>query len=216
VLRRLVEEAARLGRGLYVADDPGMIRWLATLAGRATAALFADEAVHAELWTWLRLDPRDPAYRRDGLTADCLGLSGPALWLVRRTMPPARMRWLSRVGLHHLLASDTARVARRSAAICLLTTPVRNRAALVDTGRVLLRLWLLAADAGLVTHPLSALLDCSETAGPTAAAFGVALTPGAAVFRLGYAAPAPRAPRLPLDELLIGPPELSEGGGPAA
>ncbi|MGE3913367.1 MAG: hypothetical protein AB7K36_28710, partial [Chloroflexota bacterium] len=159
----LFQEAERHGRLLQITTDRPTVRQLATLAGQATAALFADEAVHAELWQWMRLDPSDPVYQRDGLTADCLELDGLPLMLARQTMPPARMRWLSRLGLHHLLASDTARVARESAAICLLWSPAADRDALVETGRVLQRIWLLAAASGLTTHPLSALLDHAET-----------------------------------------------------
>jgi len=210
----MVAEAARHGRTLTIVTDRPSIRRLASLTGKATALLFADGPVHAELWRWLRLDPGAPAYQRDGLTADCLGLAGTALWVARQTMPPARMRWLARLGLHTLLAADMARVARRSAAICLLSTPATDRAALVETGRVLQRLWLLAAAHGLTTHPLSALLDCPETAGATVdtllplsrlreRGLGGEAGPAmpAAVFRLGYSGPAPRAPRLPLAEL---------------
>jgi hypothetical protein len=208
---------------LQIVTDRPTVGRLAKLAGRATAVLFADAAVHAELWRWLRLDPADPAYQRDGLTSDCLELTGLPLLLARQLMPPARMRWLSRTGLHHVLASDTARMARQSAAICLLSVPGQpmqqylDRARLVDTGRVLQRLWLLAAAAGLTTHPLSALLDRPETSRPTAALFKLpALRAGeggwggevstafpAAVFRLGYASPAARSPRLPLRDILV-------------
>ena len=90
------------------------------------------------------------------------------------------------------------------------------------TGRVLQRLWLIAAQHGLTTHPLSALLDCPATLGPTTAAFRLLESPSAhggypgvrgrghpaAVFRLGFAPPAARAPRLPLDELIVPPSEL--------
>jgi hypothetical protein len=96
-------------------------------------------------------------------------------------------------------------VARQSAAICLLTTPTWDRPALIATGRVLQRLWLLAATHGLTTHPLSALLDCAATAAPTAAAFDLPGYP-AAVFRLGFAPPAARAPRRPLADLWTSPP----------
>ena len=159
----LTTEAQRCGRQLQIVTGRDPIGRLAKLAAQATALLFADHAVHAELWRWLRLDPADPAYQRDGLTADCLELEGLMLLLTRQLMPPARMRWLSRLGLHHLLASDTANVARQSAAICLLSSPSADRSSLVETGRVLQRLWLLAAAAGLTTHPLSALLDRPET-----------------------------------------------------
>jgi hypothetical protein len=124
------------------------------------------------------------------------------------------MRWLVRLGLHRLFASDTERVARQSAAICLLTTPSLDRANLVETGRVLQRLWLLAATHDLTTHPLSALLDCAETAGLTVAAFAAHRARPAAIFRLGYSGPAARAPRLPLDEIMSVASQWPESSSP--
>jgi len=198
----LQAEAERAGCRLHVVEDRPRIRRLAALARRATAAQFADEPVQAELWQWLRLDPRSPAYARDGLTADCLNLRGPALAIARATMPPARMRLLARVGLHNVLALDTQALVRRSAALCLLTAPAAGRAALVEAGRLLLRLWLLAARAGLTTHPMSALLDAPITVAPTLAVFGCPTEHPANIFRLGATPPVPRAPRLPPAELL--------------
>jgi hypothetical protein len=198
----LQHEARRHGCRLYVVAGREGIRRLAHLARRATAAQFADLAVHAELWRWLRLDPGDPAYRRDGLTAECIDLCGIALLVARLALPPARMRALTRVGAHHVLALDTERVVRRSAALCLLTAPSERRNDVVLAGRVLQRLWLLAAEAGLTTHPISALLDCAETAGPARGVFGATGRVAAALYRMGYTAAVPRAPRLPSDELV--------------
>ena len=202
VIAAMQDEAARGGGALHVLTDERAIRRLAALARRATADQFADDAAQRELWHWLRLDPADPAYQRDGLTAGCLNLHGATLAAARLTMPPDRMRRLTRLRLHHLLALDTQQVVRQSAALCLLTAPSEKRAALVETGRALLRLWLIAAGAGLTTHPVSALLDCAATLGPAVAAFGATDGMPAALFRLGYTLPVPRAPRLPIDELM--------------
>lgn len=199
------DEATRWGCAFHVATDERTIRRLAALSRRATAAQFADGAVQTELWRWLRLDPADPAYRRDGLTADCLALHGATLAAARVTMPPARMRRLARLRLHHLLAMDTQQVVRRSAALCLLTAPFGEQEALVQTGRALLRLWLIAAGAGLTTHPVSALLDCAGTVGPAVAVFGAVGEKPTALFRLGFTPPVARAPRLPMNELLERP-----------
>ena len=60
----------------------------------------------------------------------------------------------------------------------------------------------LAAEGGLTTHPISALLDCAETIGPALAVFGATGRVAASLYRLGYTAAVPRAPRLPIEELL--------------
>jgi nitroreductase len=214
VQAELRAEAERWGCRLYIVKDEACIRALARLARQATAAQFADDAVQDELWHWLRLDPRSPAYRRDGLTADCLNLQGVSLAVARLTMTPARMRLLARVGLHHLLALDTQLLVRHSATICLLTVADTNRATLVSGGRALQRLWLRAARAGLTTHPVSALLDCPATVAPTLAVVGCDPQDEhpanifrqdehpANIFRLGATPPVPLAPRLPAQELI--------------
>lgn len=198
----LVAEAATFGCHLHLLQQRGAIHSLAVLARRATAAQFAHPDVNRELWQWLRLDPQDPAYRCDGLTAECLNLHGPALTIARLTLPPRRMRWLAHVGFHHVLAYDTQRVVRASTALCLLTCPSTTRTDLVQAGRLLLRLWLIAAGAGLTTHPISALLDCSFTVAPVTRLFGCADSAPVSIFRLGACPPVPRSPRLPLRELL--------------
>lgn len=204
VLLSLQEEARRGNCTLYVMVEREGIHRLARLAQQATASQFADAAIHAELWQWLRLDAKAPAYQRDGLTADCLNLRGASLTLARLTLPPTRMRWLRRFGLHHLLARDTQWTVQRSASLCLLTALSPSRVDLVQTGRVLMRLWLMAAAAGLSTHPVSALLDCSTTVVPTLAVFGAEQETPASLFRLGPTPAVARAPRLPAEELLEG------------
>jgi hypothetical protein len=196
------DEAARFGCQMHLVRDRTHIRRLAALSRQATADQFAEPAVHAELWRWLRLDPRDPAYRRDGLTADCLDLRGMSLLAARLTMPPPRMRRLARLGVHHLLTLDTERVVRHSASLCLLTAEAHAHDDLVRAGQGLLRLWLLAAEAGLTTHPVSALLDCTATVAPTLEVFDCVGEYPVAIFRLGAAPEVPRAPRLPADELV--------------
>jgi hypothetical protein len=203
VIARLQEEARLRGRTLHVVSERRRVSRLAALAWRATAAQFADHEVHSELYSWLRLDPRSPAFGRDGLTADCLEIRGATLLFARLVMPPSRMRLLSRLGLHYLVAWDTHRVVRRSASLCLLESPSASRRDLVETGRVLLRLWLMAAEAGLCTHPVSALLDHAPTAVPAVAVFGATAAVPVALFRLGACPPVARSPRLPAAELLV-------------
>jgi hypothetical protein len=205
-------EAARWGGRFHLIADRPRLRRLARLGRRATAAQYADAPVHAELYRWLRLDPADPAYRRDGLTIDCLELRGAALLVARMTLPPTRMRRLTHLGVHHVLALDTQLTVERSASLCLLTVPgaAPGRGDLVRAGRGLLRLWLLATEAGLTTHPVSALLDCAATVAPTLAVFGCAGEYPASVYRMGATPPPARAPRLPAAELLAAPVEATQ------
>ncbi|HUS13917.1 MAG TPA: hypothetical protein VM536_02765, partial [Chloroflexia bacterium] len=173
VASRLRDEARAGGCDLLTVTHPGALRRLGRLAGAATAWGFADQAIHDELCRWLRLDPRDPAYGRDGLTAACLDLRGPARLAARILLRPGTMRVLVRLGLHHALSAGTGTLVHHATAMCLLTAALgTSRAGLVTAGRTLFRVWLEAAGAGLTTHPVSALIDCPATIGPTLRLYG--------------------------------------------
>ena len=187
---------------MHIATKREDVRRLANLSAQATAAFFADRAVHGETWRWLRLDKKDGAYGRDGLTAGSLELRGIPLLIAKLTMPPQRMKWLSRIGLHYILASDTRRVVERSASLCLLTGNAEDRTSMVQAGQTLLRIWLIATLHRLTTHPISALLDCPATVNPTLTVFGAAGAKPLSIFRLGATPPVARSPRLPAEELL--------------
>lgn len=195
------DEAARHGYELRALTSARDIRRLARIMGRATARVYADGPVHEELWRWLRLAPRSPEYWRDGLTAGALELRGPALHLARVCLPPARMRLLARLGVHRVLALEAALTLRRSASVWLLAAP-SGEGDRLRAGRVLQRLWLLAASAGLSTHPASALIDSDVAVRDTLAVFRAEALFPLSVYRMGYTDPAERSPRLPARELL--------------
>jgi hypothetical protein len=117
LLDGLRRQADAAGCRLSLVQDRPSVRRLASLTGKAGASQFADPEVHAELWRWVRLDPRDPGYFRDGLTAECLNLHGLGLALARESLPPRRMSRLVRLRLHRLLALDAVLLARRSAGL---------------------------------------------------------------------------------------------------
>ncbi|WP_137826634.1 hypothetical protein [Brevibacterium sp. 2SA] len=66
------------------------------LLTRAARHSFADPAVFAETLAWLRLDPADPAYRQDGLSADCLRIPVAAARLAGALNRPRLRPFLAR------------------------------------------------------------------------------------------------------------------------
>jgi hypothetical protein len=99
---------------------------------------------------------------------------------------------------------DTEALVKKTAAMCLLTSTDLKRKTLIAGGRLLLRLWLTACQNGLTTHPVSALLDCQATILPTAKVLNASEQDlPIAIYRMGATKAVPRAPRLPLGELLL-------------
>jgi hypothetical protein len=184
-------EGRRVARGRYASGtigpsvlaelEPGIVHVPSReLAGELTVAdrwMFGTPPVTAELRAWLRLDPRDPRYRHDGLTDRALGLSRVEARLLRaalRAYPVTR-----RLGLPALLAAGGRGLLRYDGSVLVLTGRDED---LRYAGRRLLRTWLTLARHGLAVHPLSQLIDCPVTAERLAVRVGA---PPLAVFRVG-------------------------------
>ncbi|MCY1136524.1 hypothetical protein OWR29_00835 [Actinoplanes sp. Pm04-4] len=205
IFHRVDVEARRVARGPYAeglldlvilaALEGGIVhvrsRALAEDLAVADRWMYGTPPVARELRAWLRLNPRDPRYDRDGLTDRALGLSR-----IEARVLSAALRGYGltrRLGLPALLAASGKSLLRYDGSVLVLTG---QHADPREDGRRLLRIWLLLARFGLAVHPLSQLLDCPETAARLADR--VHATP-LAVFRVGYRLAEPaRSARLPV------------------
>ena len=197
-------DARRVARGPYA---PGLLD-LVILAGlepgivHVRSRALADDLVVADRWmfgtppvarelrTWLRLNPRDPRYHRDGLTDRALGLSRAEARVLSGTLRAYPLT--RRLGLPALLAASGRNLLRYDGSVLVLTGEEDD---LREAGRRLLRTWLLLARFGLAVHPLSQLLDCPATAARLADRVGAKPL---AVFRVGHPLHVPaRSARLP-------------------
>lgn len=163
----------RCYRGMFSTADPADIRRLVALergdlrlilgtdrlAGLAVlhdAAAWANESraeYHAETWKWTRLVERDPRYRRDGLTADCLALTGMKRMMASLVLPPSRFATMAKLGLSQRVMSEAARI--RSAGAGLVFCPRRSETPF-DAGRRMYRLMLEITAVGFHVAPMSA------------------------------------------------------------
>lgn len=200
----LAREADRLGCSLVIMSQRRVIRRAARLTGRGTAFNLADRGVFAELAELLRMDRRDPEYKRDGLTIETLATGRGQAMSRRLVLRPGVMRVLSRLGLHHLVARTQRRLALQAAALALLVAPSEDPADLFHGGRAMLRVWARATWLGLRVHPMTAAMDHASTRASLARLFGSEVEAAPIVlFRLGYGKAGARSPRLPIDEIVV-------------
>lgn len=140
-------------------------RELADPLSRADRWLFGTPAVVAELRDWLRLSPRHPRYRLDGLTDRALALSRAEAIGLGTALSPAAYRVGRRLGMPALLAAGSRGLLRYDGTVAVLVGRAPTPEDLLEHGRALLRVWLTLTDLDLAVHPLSQLLDCAATAG---------------------------------------------------
>jgi hypothetical protein len=153
---------ADLGPGVAAVPAADLVEDLAV----ADRWLFATRAAATELEEWVRLTPRHPRYRLDGLSDRALALSRPEAWALAWALRGLRTVPVLRRGLPRLLAAAGRDLLRGDGTVLVLTASpgeegVEGR---VAAGRRLQRTWLALARHGLAVHPLSQLLDCPATA----------------------------------------------------
>ena len=113
----------------------------------------ADKRAQGERTAWLRGSDGDIRDHGDGITAERMGLGGPARWFAGRSLRPDShfYGWGS-----SSLAKDTRDLVRTSGAVALLTLPQRSDAGWLMGGQAYERFALRAATLGVAQHPLAA------------------------------------------------------------
>ncbi|MEU8103710.1 hypothetical protein AB0C18_08285 [Nonomuraea muscovyensis] len=144
-------------------------RDLAGLLRAADLHQFGDPGVTRELRAWLRLTPRHPRYRLDGLTDRALELGAAQALGLRASL--ALHPVLRRLGLPRVLAAASGGLLDHDGDVLVLVGPVTEQ---VELGRTLMRHWLTLAGLGHTTHPLSQIIDCDRTREALAGRLGVA------------------------------------------
>lgn len=134
-------------------EDRQDLESIADLAREATSAVMSDRGAQADRVRWLRNSDADVRSHGDGVTAERLGLGGPARWIAGRSLSP-RSRFYGWGSAS--LAKDMRDLVRSSGALALLTLPGRSDAGWIVGGQAYERFALRAATLGIAQHPLSA------------------------------------------------------------
>ncbi|SDF23062.1 hypothetical protein [Limimaricola pyoseonensis] len=188
-------------RDTILVTDRGRREWLADLFEQSAISHLRRPEARRELVRWLRLGPRHPRKRFDGLDRGKLGLSPRAAIEMRGLLGPL-WRPADLMGLTARLSGEGPQI--RSAAVIALFHRPRGESP-VTSGRAYLRLLLEAAKLGLAAWPMGALTAEPEARQEIARQVG--LDPERRllrVVRLGPAGDPPeRRARRPLEELIV-------------
>lgn len=186
---------------LLLVRDMAAVTEVARLADEAGFHYLCDDAHRAELLHWMRLSRADPAYQRDGLSAEAMAMPGVVAFGTRLVLGPL-FPLLHRLGLAAALASE--RVKFTNSAVALFHRP-EGEDPLV-TGRAFYRAWLAMAAQGLAACPISVLADWPASNRQLVERYCVPMGRRLVnVFRLGLAtgAPSTARARLPVAELIV-------------
>jgi nitroreductase len=206
---RPVDQAGEAALYLFsaMAGDVQLVRGaetidaIAQLADKAGFHFLCDEAHRAELLHWMRLSRSDPAYQRDGLSAEAMAMPGVVAFGTGLVLGPL-FPLLRRLGLAATLASELSKFA--NSAVALFHRP-EGEDPLV-AGRAFYRVWLAMTAQGLAACPVSVLADWPASNRSLVERHGVPEGRRLVnVFRLGLPAgsPSEARARLPVAELIV-------------
>jgi nitroreductase len=174
---------------------------IARLADEAGFHFLCEDAHRAELLHWMRLSRSDPAYERDGLSAEAMAMPGVVAFGTRLVLGPL-FPLLRRLGLAATLASERGKFA--NSAVALFHRPEGEDPLAI--GRAFYRAWLMLTAQGLAACPVSVLADWPASNRQLAERYGVPAGRRLVnVFRLGLAAGTSQSARarLPVAELIV-------------
>lgn len=141
---------------ISVIGDPLALKRLGQIYDDASMRFFRDNAFRAELVSWMRLSPKHPRWRLDGLNAEAMALSGVEATGASLVLGPTAFPLLDRIGLAGPLTAESAKVTGATAVLVLHRPATEDG---LETGRAFHRAWLRFTAAGFVGAVMAALAD---------------------------------------------------------
>lgn len=173
------------------------------------STLFSDlrnDAVHAEIMTWLRFSKDQAASTGDGLSAETMLMPGG---LLRAAM--SHRAWWDAPVLGNALRAIYLRTMRGVQHLGWMSGPFDGPGDHIEAGRTFLRTWLTLTDLGVSLHPFGTVITNPASHRSFVDAAGIAEPPGTLawmLFRFGYSPAPPLAHRRPASAMLITSPPL--------
>ncbi len=140
---------------LDLVEESTLIGQIAALAALNDRMVFENQALHHGLFRWIRWTMTAARQSGDGLPLACLELpwlERPGFWLLRSWACSRLCAW---IGVTRLLPYHRESIYRRSAAMALFSNQHLEPEQIVQTGRVLERVWLTATHGGIAVQPIT-------------------------------------------------------------
>lgn len=201
VVRAAEAIAAEAGHAFRTTTERRLVDDLVGINQRTLFSDLRNDAVHAEIMTWLRFSRGEAAVRGDGLSAETMLMPGPVL----RFAMAHRGLWEAPV-VGAAIRGVYLRTMRGVRQLGWLEGPFGGPADHVEAGRTFLRIWLALAAEGVVLHPFGTVITNPDSHRAFAAAVGADEEGDRMawmLFRYGYSPTPPLAHRRPARAMLV-------------
>jgi hypothetical protein len=184
---------------------PGLMNDIIVFLIKGMEIELADNERFGEIASWISFG--SPSLRNfDGLKLSQLGMTGLSGWFTHLALCLSREQRRASF-MKHALVSQTRKQATSAAAFGWIVTPENHRITQIRAGRAYERVHLTAALLGLSLQPMNHVLhtynDMEKTRRDFQAILDIPETSTPQMFfRIGYARPAPSAPRRPIESVI--------------
>ena len=200
-LKEIQQEAAKFGHTFEVRDDPASVGWVSNLNKRMVFYDLDEDNVRNELAHWSRFTKKRAHQTKDGLSAECLHVPGWGLWLFMD-----HYGFLRVPGIRQLLQWIYWQNMQGITTVAWLQGKFFNEADYLQSGQVLLRVWLLMAKNNIAYHPFGSVITNKRAHDEFRDHFQIDETKAMAwlLMRVGYTdQEPPRSERLPLEDYFV-------------
>ena len=150
---------------------------------------YRDDA-QGELANWIRFSSKDVEKYRDGLTMASMDIEGVSAWVLRNFYNKANV--MTKDFRENGIKKIIKEVSGASAGWLLLTSLDNSTNSLLETGKILQRLWLKVRDKNIAIHPITQIIEEPETNKNLNASLGIT-EPIQFLLRVGYLKDYPEA-----------------------
>jgi hypothetical protein len=180
----------------YFARGTANARYLAQATIEANRQQTYRDLAQAELANWIRWSKTDQARFRNGLTPAGMEINGLSGWYVRNFY--GRESVMSKAFREKSIDQIAKRVTQGGG--WLVVSGASGVAELIETGRKFQRMWLKLRERGLAIHPMTQILEETNSSETVARTLGISATPQF-LLRLGYLKHYPDSvsPRMPIN-----------------
>ena len=201
LLHEIQQEARQAGYMWHYSAEAATVDQVVAVNQKTLFYDLEEPGVRKEIGSWLRYSRREATRKRDGLSAECMGVPGPVLSLF------IKLHWLWRLPVLGPFARSTYLATMKGVRqIAWITGPFAANTDYAAAGRLLIRIWLKLSQAGVALHPFGSVITNARAHQEFCAIVGEDESTGMAwmLMRLGYSGRPPVAHRRPLDTVLVG------------
>lgn len=197
----LKTEAKKFGHSFEVRGDAESVAWTTELNKRMVFYDLDESNVRKELSMWSRFTKKQAHRTKDGLSAECLHVPGWGLWLFMRHYGLLRIP-----GLRQLLQAIYWKNMEGIVNVVWLEGPFFTTKDYINSGHLLLRIWLIMAKHKIAYHPFGSVITNEKAHEEFRKHFDIDESNKMAwlLMRAGHTdQQPPRSERLPLEDYML-------------